>query len=86
MSLFNISARFSLHKDMLRQKYKTVFLLVFISFIGVSCGKKGPLYLSTKDAQILNKQPDESLKPESIKEVKKDDVTEAGNTPADSTK
>lgn len=48
--------------------YKTVFLVIIISFISVSCGKKGPLYLSVEDNKKLdpveNKTQDEAVKVE----------------------
>lgn len=82
MSLFNITAGFRMNNGSLKQRSSVLLLLVFISLVSVSCGKKGPLYLSTKETQKINKQPDEAVKPK----AKKANVKEQAETPADSTK
>jgi len=78
MRFFNSEGGFLITKDRLTQNYKLVCIFILVSFFSVSCGKKGPLYISTKDAEIINKQPIEMAKPESKKEP--------GTTPTESTK
>lgn len=82
MNLFNITARFRMNHASLKQRSSLFLLVVFIGLISVSCGKKGPLYLSTKEAQTINKPQDEQVKPK----AKKANVKEQAETPADSAK
>ena len=69
MNLFSLTTRVLANRDILKQSPKSILLVILISFMSVSCGKKGPLYLSKEEAKIVNKVPGESLKSKSSNNV-----------------
>lgn len=80
MGFLNITSGFTFNNVSLKQGGKLLILLGFISLVSVSCGKKGPLYLSPKDTEVINKKSD------ATKEPANQAVKDAGDTPAESTK
>lgn len=67
--IFLCKGSFVKNNERIKQSYKTLLLIVFVSFLSVSCGKKGPLYISKEDANIINTQQKEALKKKPNKDV-----------------